>query len=288
VVYFVRLAVSKELLWGTAQRINVRDKVWKIRTDIGARGAFKIAVDEPGVFLEKLVGNNVPYQTQNEIFDYFGEELQGKIISTLSNFFNNQWPSELIGIEAVMGDLANYLKPQINEMFMEYGLRCESFVISGLNIDTTKYDEMDEAQAELNKASILGEHWAQLTAADILKILAANPGAGGTAATGAGIGMGMAASGAFADLANQMFSSLHGTNTDTVPINFTKDKIDTRFTPADSVPSAAGPSTEPVPASSLEGDPDMAAMAKLKGMLDKGFITQEQYDQKIAEILSRM
>ena len=75
VVYFVRLAVSKELLWGTAQRINVRDKVWKIRTDIGARGAFKIAVDEPGVFLEKLVGNNVPYQTQNEIFDYFGEEL---------------------------------------------------------------------------------------------------------------------------------------------------------------------------------------------------------------------
>ena len=288
VVYFVRLAVSKELLWGTAQRINVRDKVWKIRTDIGARGAFKIAVDEPGVFLEKLVGNNVPYQTQNEIFDYFGEELQGKIISTLSNFFNNQWPSELIGIEAVMPDLAEYLKPQINKMFMEYGLRCESFVISGLNIDTTKYDEMDESQVQLNKASILGEHWAQLTAADILKILAANPGAGGTAATGAGIGMGMAASGAFADLANQMFSSLHGTNTDTVPINFTNDKIDTRFTPADSVPSAAGPSTEPVPASSLEEDPDMAAMAKLKGMLDKGFITQEQYDQKIAEILSRM
>ena len=91
VVYFVRKAVSKELLWGTSSRIQVRDKVWNIRTDIGARGAFKIKVENPGVFLEKMLGNNVTYQTQAEIFDYFGEELQSKIVSILASFFNYQW-----------------------------------------------------------------------------------------------------------------------------------------------------------------------------------------------------
>ncbi len=288
VVYFVRMAVSRELLWGTAQRINVRDKVWQIRTDIGARGAFKITVDEPGVFLEKMLGNNIPYQTQNEIFDYFGEELQGKIISTLSNFFNNQWPSELIGIEAVMPDIANYLKPQVNEMFMEYGIKCASFVMSGLNIDTSKYDDMDEAQVKLNKARLLGDHWAELTAADILTILAANPGAGGTAAVGAGIGMGMSAGNAFADLANQMFSSLHKTKNDPVPINFTDDTINTRFTQADAVPVSQPQPVSPSPVQTQEEDPDIANLAKSKKALDMGLITQEDYEQTKNAILKKM
>jgi len=287
VVYFVRKAISRELLWGTAQRINVRDKVWQIRTDIGARGAFKITVDEPGIFLEKLLGNNIPYQTQNEIFDYFGEELQGKIVSTLSRFFNNQWPSELIGIEAVMPDLAEYLKPQVNEMFKEYGIKCNSFVISGLNVDTTKYDDADEAQAQLNKARILGDNWARLTAADILMTLAANQGAGGAAAAaGAGMGMGMAAGNAFANLAAEMFAPVSGQAQNQVPLSFMNGQIDNRFMQADSEPVQTQQAAQPV--QSQDEDADIAALTKLKAMLDRGLITQQMYDDKAAEILSRM
>ena len=299
VVYFVRKAVSKELLWGTAGRINVRDKVWKFRTDIGARGAFKVAVDQPGVFLEKLLGNNVPYQTQNEIFDYFGEELQAKIVSTLSNFFNNQWPSELIGIEACLMDLAAYLKPQINEMFKEYGIRCESFVISGLNLDTSKYDQVDDAQIELNKAEVLGDKYATLTAAEILKILASNPGSGGAAAAaGAGIGMGMAAGNTFATLADRFFESFAGSRkTEEVPLSFMNGQVGSgRFTqagsgtvplstPAPVMQQTSAPAAAPA---QQDEDPDIAALTKLKTMLEKGLITQQIYDDKLAEILARM
>ena len=302
VVYFVRKAVSKELLWGTVNRIQVRDKIWKIRTDIGARGAFKVAVDNPEVFLTKLIGNNIPYQTQNELFDYFGEELQGKIVSTLSFFFNNQWPTELIGLEACLQDLAAFLKPQINEMFKDYGLRCESFVISGMPLDTTKYDQADEAQVQQNKMQILGENWARLTAAEILQTLAANPGAGGVAAAGAGLGMGMAAGGAFTNLASEMFKTFPGNiPTGTAPQPGIFDG-GTRFEQADSpaAPHAGGSSgggspfeqaaPQPGPSAQSGGTTgsNFEAAKELKAMLDAGFITKEVYDAKISEIMSRM
>ena len=54
--------------------------------------------------------------------------------------------------------------------------------------------------------NIEGYTWQQEQSAGILRDLAKNPGAGGIGAMGAGIGMGAAAGGMFAGLANQMFS----------------------------------------------------------------------------------
>ncbi len=308
VVYFVRKAVSKELLWGTVQRIQVRDKLWGIRTDVGGRGAYKLSVDNPGVFLERLVGNNVPFQKQDDIFSYFGEEVQSKIISTLSKFLN-EWPGELIGLEAHLQELSSSLKPIIDEMLKDYGLKCESFNLSGLLIDTSKYDSLDESQMNLIAAqrqaqadkiaklmnaeadvgvfSLLGENWAKLQAAGILQTLAANPGAGGIAATGAGIGMGMAAGGVFSGLANQMFSAYPGTSQQTPVQNPIFETPSSRYTQADADEDdrITGATQSP---SSGSGDADISALEKLKTMLEKGLIPQSLYDQKVAEILSRM
>lgn len=300
VVYFVRKAVSKELLWGTSSRIQVRDKVWNIRTDIGARGAFKIKVENPGVFLEKMLGNNVTYQTQAEIFDYFGEELQSKIVSILASFFNYQWQTELIGLEACLMDLSAFLKPQVDEMLKEYGFKCESFVISGLMLDTSKYDSMDEAQIQKNKMQLLGEDWAKLTAAEILHALAENPGAGGVAATGAGIGMGVAAGGVFTGLANQLFSSLPGNNAAVQPSYTPPDP--NRFQQLGPNMTQNGPATpsmgtlfqQNTPSQPVQGqgasdsDDPMQVLSKLKKMLDLGLISKEMYDEKVREVLSRM
>ena len=304
VVYFVRRAVSQELLWGTVQRIQVRDKLWGIRTDVGGRGAYKLSVDSPGVFLERLVGNNIPYQKQEDIFSYFGEELQSKIVSTLSKFLN-EWPSELIGLEAHLQEISATLKPAVDEMLKDYGLKCESFNVSGLLIDTSKYDVMDGSQMDLiagqRKAqadkiaklmnaeadagvfSLLGENWAKLQAAGILKSLAENPGAGGVAATGAGIGMGIAAGGVFSGLANQLFSSYPGTGPQTPRPESGGMASFNRYEQEDA--------EDPRPTSSQAqsaGDADTAALEKLKMLLDKGLISQAKYDQKVDEILSRM
>ena len=87
-----------------------------------------------------------------------------------------------------------------------------------------------------------------------MESIANNPDSGGMSGIGAGLGMGMAAAGAFGNLAQVAFGGAQ-------------------------TPAQPQPSTQPDPMESLK---------KLKQMLDAGLIPQSTYDQKIAEILSRL
>ena len=281
VVYYVRKTISPEMLWGTSSRIQVRDRVWGVRTDFGARGAFSMEIDNSGVFLEKVVGNNKLSQSADEVYNYFGNQIKEKIISSISAFLNS-WPSELIGLESQIQQISQVIRPQIDDTLRPLGLKCASFSISGLEIDTSKYDQMDEAQIQKMKLQTLGDKWAALTAADILKTLAQNPGAGGMASAGAGLGMGVAAGGVFGSLAQQMFSAFPNGSQNNSGSNQTPGAF-SGPSPFDFEP-AVDSSPTPAPA----GDDPMAVLGKLKQLLDAGLISQAAYDEKVKEVLSRM
>ncbi len=271
VVYFVRKADSKELRWGTETPIQVRDKVWGVRTEAKARGAYKVRIVNPGKFLEKLIGGNNPYQFQEELDTYFASEFQGKIKSAVSKFLN-ALEQELIGIDAYMDELSEKIQPYIDEILSEYGLKCVSFSLAGLDIDTTKYDVLDESQMELiartrgyqgDRAGldILGNDWGRVQSVGIMKDVANNSGAGGLAAAGAGLGLGFGAAGAFGTMTQQTFAPAQG-----------------GFAPQQQQPAAPA---------AAEPDP-METLSKLKKLLDAGLIEQAEYDAKKAEVLSRL
>jgi membrane protease subunit (stomatin/prohibitin family) len=283
VVYFVRKADSKEIRWGTETPIQVRDKVWGIRTDARVRGAYKVRIENPAKFLEKLIGNNIPYQRQDELQNYFASEFQGKIKTAISKFLNGL-EQELIGIDAYMDDLSEQIEPFIDDVVQDYGLKCVKFSLAGLDIDTTKYDALDEsqiasitkmklAQGDKGVMDILGENWGRQQAANILGTLAANPGAGGVAAAGAGLGMGMAAGGAFGSMAQQMFAPMNSTQQQATQQAPTRSS---RFVQQSAVIHQE-----------QKEDP-MEVLGKLKKMLDAGLIEQTEYDAKKADVLSRM
>ena len=123
VVYFVRKADSKEIRWGTETPIQVRDKVWGVRTDARVRGAYKVRIENPAKFLEKLIGNNIPFQFQEELDKYFASEFHGKIKTAVSKFLN-ALEQELIGIDAYMDELSEKIEPYIDEIVSDYGLKC--------------------------------------------------------------------------------------------------------------------------------------------------------------------
>ena len=130
---------------------------------------------------------------------------------------------------------------------------------------------MRNAQADKAVQQILGDEWARQQSADILKTLAANPGAGGVAAAGAGMGVGMAAGGVFSNMAQQMFAPVQQS-----PVQ------------------SAAPQPQPQPSGRFvqsetqsKEDP-IETLKKLKTMLEAGLIPQEVYDTKMKEILSRM
>lgn len=280
VVYFVRKADSKEIRWGTETPIQVRDKVWGVRTDARVRGAYKVRIENPAKFLEKLIGNNIPFQFQEELDKYFASEFQGKIKTAVSKFLN-ALEQELIGIDAYMDELSEKIEPYIDEIVSDYGLKCVKFSLAGLDIDTTKYDVIDASQIELiarsrgyqgDKAGldILGSDWGRIQGAGILRDLANNPGAGGVAAAGAGMGMGIGAAGAFGSIAQQVFAPAQNGFAPQQPTNPTQNAPSGRFTQKNSA------SVTPT----VNAEDPMETLGKLKKLLDAGLIEQAEYDAK--------
>lgn len=290
VVYFVRKAHSMEIRWGTDSPIQVRDKVLGIATKLRARGAYKVQIENPVKFLEKLIGNNVPLQLQEELNKYFINEFQSKIKSVIARALNES-NTEILGIDARLDEFGEIIEPYMQEILEDYGLKCVKFSIAAIDIDDDelrrKYDEigmdaiakMRGAQADKAVMGILGDDWGRQQAANILGDLANNSGAGGVAAAGAGMGMGIGAAGAFGSMAQQMFSPMSGN------INQQSQQ------PVQSAPSGRftqkSASMNSTTNSSSAEDP-LEILSKLKKLLDAGLIEQHEYDAKKAEILNRM
>lgn len=287
VVYFVRKAHSVEIRWGTDSPIQVRDKLLGIATKLRARGSYKVQIDNPVKFLEKLIGNNVQLQLQEELNKYFINEFQSKIKSVIARALNES-NTEILGIDARLDEFSEVIEPFMQETLDDYGLKCVKFIVSAIDIDDDelrrKYDEigmdaiakLKNAQADKAVMGVLGDDWGRQQAANILSDLANNPGAGGIAAAGAGMGMGIGAGSVFGSMAQQMFVPM--TTAPVQPQQPTTPTPSGRFTQRSAEQSAPAASNE---------DP-MEVLGKLKRMLDAGLIEQSEYDLKKQEILKRM
>ena len=129
VVYFVRKAHSMEIFWGTDSPIQVRDPVMRIATSVQARGSYKVQVDNPGKFLTKMVGNNVPFLMQGELNNYFISEFQQHIKSSLARAIRSS-NQEIMGICAEQDVLATQIQPILQEILDDYGLKLITFTIA--------------------------------------------------------------------------------------------------------------------------------------------------------------
>lgn len=273
VVYFVRTAHTQEILWGTATPIQARDKVWGVRTSLRARGSYKVHVENPSVFLEKLIGNNVAFETEEGLNRYFINEFQSKIRSVISKEVNSL-DTELIGLDAKLDEFSEVLEPAVNEILEEYGMQCKDFSVSALDIDTSMYDRIDQAQVEaVRKAkfaqgdasamNILGDNWDKLQAVNLMDKFVTNPNVGELGTAGAGMEMGMLAGSMLGGMAGKIFGSFGGQES-----GMTAE-----------VPAAVQENRTEDPAKTL---------GKLKKLLDAGLIEKEEYDAKKKEILDRM
>lgn len=284
VVYFVRTAHSMEIRWGTDSPIVVRDKVLGITTKLLCRGSYKIAIENPVLFLEKLVGNNVVCQLQEQLGNYFVSEFQSKIKSIIGRTLSG-WESELLGIDAHLDEVSEMIYPHVQETLSNYGLNCVNFTVSAIDIDEDslreQYDQLNmdtiaaikQAQGEKAAMEILGDDWAKPQAAKILRDLANNPEAGSIGSKGAGIGMGMASAGVFANMAQQMFAPM--SNSMQSPI---QQQPTGRFTQK----PAAQQSTE------HSFDEELERLAKLKKMYDSGLIDLSEYEEKKKQLMDKI
>lgn len=220
VVYFVRAAHTMEIKWGTASPIEVRDKVLGIATKMRARGAYKVEVENPALFLNKLIGSRVPSTTEADLDRYFAQEFQSKIKSAISTAVQNR-NGEILGIDSRMDELSQVIAPMLNGLMAEYGLRCAGFAISAIDVDDTElrrqYDamgmdaiaKMRNAQADRAVMDLLGDKWEKQQSVYLMGQMIDNVGGGDGGAdsavsSGANLGMGLAAMGMMGSMAQQM------------------------------------------------------------------------------------
>lgn len=276
VVYFVRKAVSMEIYWGTDSPIQVRDPIFQIACDVQARGSYKVSIEDSAKFLTLMIGNNVFLTTQAELTNFFRSQFLMHIKSNLAKAIKNSG-EELIGINAQQDLIAGELSKIIAGVFDEYGIYLQVFSIESIDVvDNENRQKLEDAISSKGVMGILGDNWERQKQYELMGGAVSNP--GGLAGAGAGLGMGMGMGGAFAGMAGGMFNNQGGFSQGT-----SVDNPLERLNQSNNQPVNNAQSDEPI----SQSDP-VEILKKLKQMLDLNLITQEVYDEKLSEIMSRM
>ena len=209
-VYFFSSTTTPEITWGG--RTQVKDKRLDLESEVFVRGAYRVKVGDPGLFLQTLLGNGYNSFPPETLNNYLENEFQETIMSELTAILE-EIEGGLVGVKGRQKQISDSISPQISEKLSNYGIELLKFSIASIEVDLD--DELrrnfnakaSNASADLNVMNKLGDKWAAQQQVDIMKAMANNQGTGGI---GAGIGMGMAAAGSFFGMGQQMMGQQMG------------------------------------------------------------------------------
>lgn len=265
---------EQNVSWGTSSAIEIQDfflggGMIGVPTLIRGAGEFRVRFnirEDDNACIQtfmRLMGDKSVY-TVNDLSMLFRAQISQEISDVVGKTLESRSMQRSINaISSQLKDFTKELTPIFEEMFVDYGLELVNFSFNNLTIDET--DERKKYLDRLIATAHTGSY-DKAVQQELLKDVAVNPGAGGIAGAGAGLGMGMAGGFAFAQMSAAAFAQPQQPQAQQQPMGFSGQQA---------APQAAYP------------DP-MESLTKMKQMLDAGLISQEIYDAKVAEIMSRM
>ncbi len=278
-VYFVNTN-EQNVPWGTASAIEIQDYflgngIIGVPTLIRGAGEFRVCFnvkEDDNACVQtfmKLMGDKSTY-TVNDLSMLFRAQISQEISDLVGKKLEEiSMKRSINAISSQLKDFSSELKPRFDELFEDYGLELVNFSFYNLTIDET--EERKKYLDRLIAAAHTGSY-DKVVQQELLENVSLNLGAGGVAAAGAGLGMGMAAGNAFAQMASTAFGQPQQPQAPPQPAGFGGQS---RFGTGGVQPQTQQP------------DP-MESLTKMKQMLDAGLITQQIYDAKVSEIMSRM
>lgn len=289
-VYFVSTE-EFEIPWGTTDPIGYTCPLIGPGAQMKGNGEYTIRVIDSEAFVKKFLRDNDAY-TIGDLKKKFDERIYQEVAGIISSVLEKQEIKSL-EVSKKKKELAELCQPMIQTLFdkYEYGLMLVAFTISLKLDDDQRRMYEDEvrrqslsatgeaearnitAESKVQELNTMGQNYRTIKGMELLQTLAENPGAGGIASAGAGIGMGMAAGGVISDIAKTVFTS-DQQRTQQPPQQHGYGNGG-RFGVGESAPQTRMPNP-------------MESLSTMKQMLDKGLISQDIYDKKVAEILSRL
>lgn len=261
-VFFVKKNHSMDMQWGTRDVLTVEDPKLEIILHLKLHGNLIYVVDNSLKFVEKFTGFTRDFNPE-ETIDKFRGIISTEVTDCVTKIVNVA-RIDYLDINAHLKEISQLLIKPLSGYFDGYGARLVRFNMETI---TSREDDLAEVQSAKSSArarvitargeaearEIQGYDWLSEKKADILQALASNDGSMG-GMMGAGIGM-MAVGPMGQNLTSvvgDMFDSNNGRNAE--PFSGQKSPVE--------------------------------RLQEAKALLDAGFITQEQFDQKKQEVIS--
>jgi membrane protease subunit (stomatin/prohibitin family) len=180
-VYFVGTQTFLDQKWGTRQPITVRDKDFGI-VRLRANGKFAFRVKDSVKLLDELVGTQGKYTT-DDVTSY----LKDLIVSRLTDLLASSQTS-MLDLPSQFDEIGQGATSKIGEEFGKYGLELVEFFINAIS-------PPEEVQKAIDARSSMGaigdlQAYTVYQAANSMRNMAEQGGAGGAAAAPMGMGMG--------------------------------------------------------------------------------------------------
>ncbi|NHZ99797.1 SPFH domain-containing protein [Massilia sp. CCM 8734] len=252
-VYFFSTRVQTGRKWGTPQPITIRDADFDM-IRVRAFGMYSYRVADPRLFFTEISGTREVY-TRDEVED----QLRGILMASMASSLGSAKVA-FLDMAANQALMAQQVKGDLYIAFARYGVVLDEFNVASVSLPEELQAALDERISAGMKGGLSGEKmsgFTQFQVATSIPLAAQNE--GGLAGLGAGLGAG-------AMLGHAMAQGMSGSLIPQVP------------------PAPTAPLQVPLP----QVDPIEERLTKLKGLLDKGLISQDDYNGTKTELLKQL
>ncbi len=254
-LYFYSTRLQLDRKWGTPQPITIRDKDFGM-VRLRAFGIYSYRISDPKKFFLNVSGTRETYTT-----DEAEGQPRNTIIGSISDLFGESGVA-FIDMAGNQEEFGRRIKEKMTPQFENYGLALDTFVLQNISLPE-ELQKMLDARIGVNMMGGM-QGFTQYQTATAIPLAAQNE--GGMAGIGAGVGVGLG-------IGQQMAQAMG-------------QGINPAATTAAAAPAAA--SIAAAPAAAASADDIVATLEKLHGLVDKGILTQAEFDAKKAELLQKL
>jgi membrane protease subunit (stomatin/prohibitin family) len=250
-VFFVSTKTFMDLKWGTKEPVIFRDHDLAM-VRLRAFGKFAVRISNAQVFVNTVVGSRGLY-TSDGVEEYFRDFIVARLNDVLGENLTS-----IFDLAKLYDELAMALKARVADDFGKYGIELVDLFLGAI----TPPEEVQKLIDERSGMGAIGDMnaYMKFKTARAIGDAASQPGGAAGGTVGAGIGIGMGA-GMGAMLPGMMREAMQGGASPAAP--------------------AAAPAA---PA----GNPVAERLRQLKGLLDEGLISQDEFNAKRQKLLEEM
>ena len=201
-VYFVSMREYLDQKWGTAEPIPMRD------SDLGlvrlrAFGTFSVQVQDPALFVNKIVGAQGMYQTPQ-----ITRFLRGIIVAKLTDLLG-ELGKGLFDLPALYDEIGAGAKAKVQDDFANLGVQLKTLYVNSISPTEETAKAIDE-RASMGAIGDMQAYMQFQTARGIRDAAQAGGGAGSATGAGVGLGAGLGMGTAMAQMMSQATSQQGG------------------------------------------------------------------------------